>query len=87
MAGIEDVFNMPAASVIAAKPFYTGATGAAGEHLCDCFDLDIVQTASIQKGCPALIGHNEFFQMTRMIAVSSGVVHPPASTLQVKMVT
>ncbi len=62
VAGVGDVFNMPAAGVIAAVFLHTADAGAAGEHFCDGFDFDIAQTAGIQKGRPALVGSEQFFE-------------------------
>lgn len=41
VAGVGDIFYMPAVGVIAAIFLHTGDAGAAGEHLCDSFHFDI----------------------------------------------
>lgn len=64
MAGVGDVFNMPAAGIIAAILLHAADAGATGEHFCDGFDFDIAQTAGIQEGRPALIGSEQLFERT-----------------------
>lgn len=65
VAGVGDVFNMRAAGIIAAIFLHAGDACATGEHLCDGFDFDIAQTASIEEGGPALVGRKKFFKWSR----------------------
>lgn len=53
---------------------------AAGRHFGDSLNLDIVQTARIQEGRPALVGCEQAFQWSGLkITTTSG--HPPSSPL------
>ena len=61
-AGVGDVFNMPAAGIIAAIFLHAADAGAAGKHFGDGLDFDIAQTASIQQGGPALVSCEKFFE-------------------------
>ncbi len=62
VAGVGDIFNMPAAGIIAAIFLHAADAGAAGEHFGDGFDFDITQAACIQEGSPALISCEQFFK-------------------------
>ncbi|WP_233268626.1 hypothetical protein [Pantoea sp. BAV 3049] len=55
MAGVGDVFNMPAAGIIAVVFLHAADAGPAGEHFGDGFDFDIAQTAGVEEGRPALV--------------------------------
>jgi len=60
VAGVGDVFNMPAVGIIAAVLLHASDAGAAGQHFGD--GLDFAQTAGIQEGGPALISGKELFK-------------------------
>lgn len=62
MAGVGDIFYMSVVGIIAAIFFHAGDVGAAGEHFGDGFDLDITQTASVEKRSPALVSGEQFFE-------------------------
>lgn len=62
VAGVGDIFSMSAVGIIAAIFFHAGDAGAAGEHFGDGFDLDITQTASVEKRSPALVSGEQFFE-------------------------
>lgn len=62
VAGAGDVFNMPAAGIIAAIFLHAADAGAACEHFCDGLDFDIAQTTGIQEGRPALVSREQFFE-------------------------
>ena len=53
---------MDAVGIIAAIFFHAGDAGAVGEHFGDGFDLDITQTASVEKKGPALVSGERFFE-------------------------
>ncbi len=65
VAGVGDVFYMRTGGIIAAIFLHAGDACAAGEHLCDGFDFNIAQTASIEEGGPALVGRKKFFKWSR----------------------
>lgn len=61
-AGIGYVFNIQIVGVIAAIFLHTSDVGAAGQHLCDGFYFDIVQTADIQEGRLGLVCREQIFE-------------------------
>ena len=62
MAGVGDVFYVPAGGIIAAVFLHAADAGAAGEHFGDGFHFNIAQTTRIQEGCPALVGSEQLFK-------------------------
>lgn len=64
VAGVGDIFNMPAAGIIAAIFLHAADAGTAGEHFGDGFDFDIAQTTGVEERRPALVSREQFFERT-----------------------
>lgn len=65
VAGVGDIFYMLAAGIIAAIFLHASDAGAAGQHFCNRFDLDITQTARVEKRSPALVSSEQLFERSR----------------------
>lgn len=65
VAGVSDVFHMPATGIIAAIFLHSADAGAAGEHLCDGFHFDIAKPAGVEERGPALVSSEQIFERSR----------------------
>lgn len=53
---------MRTAGILTGILLHSGDAGTAGEHFSDGFDFDVTQTTRIEKGSPALVGCEQFFE-------------------------
>lgn len=76
VAGVGDVFYMPATRGIAVICLHAGDAGTTGEHFSDGFDFDITQATGVEKRGPALISCEQIFERTGLKPETTGRLIP-----------